>query len=463
MTGPNLHLQPRQSLAFDSRATEILYGGAAGAGKSHLMRVCAIAWCVMIPGLKVGLFRRLFPDLVANHLEGPGSFYALLAPWIISGHVTITTQRIRFWNGSQINLHHCQYEKDVIKYAGAEFHVILFDELTHFTEYQYRFIRGRLRASSGLVIPDHLKGRFPRIVSGANPGNVGHVWVKDTFVEQGEMTIKRASKSEGGMLRQFIPGRLSDNKALTEADPDYEARLMGLGDPVLVRAMLDGDWEVAAGAMYGGVWRRALHICQPFAIPIDWDIWMGADDGYESPAAVYWLTQDPELMTYYAIAELHEAGMLPAIMAEKIKKISRNIPRRISPSHVQPHGDEIIKGYLDSAAFADTGTGGIPRGNQLVQLGVKFSPVPKWPESRRHRAQNMHTVLAANAKDPKGLPGLRIFEQCIQIAKTLPALQRDDKDPEKVSKKAGNDHGFDGLTYGLQWKKKIFGTMQTGV
>lgn len=463
MSGPNLSLQPRQSLAFDSIATEILYGGAAGAGKSHLMRVCAIAWCVMIPGLKVGLFRRLFPDLVANHLEGPGSFYALLAPWIVSGHVTITTKQIRFWNGSIINLHHCQHEKDVVKYAGAEFHVILFDELTHFTEYQYRFIRGRLRASAGLVIPPHLRGRFPRIVSGANPGNVGHIWVKETFVDQGEMIIKKTSREEGGMTRQFIPGKLSDNKALTDSDPNYESRLAGLGDAVLVRALMDGDWDVAAGAMYGEVWRKHLHTCAPFAIPIDWDIWMGADDGYDSPAAVYWLTQEPEILTYYVIAELHQAKMLPGYMAERIKAISKNIPRRISPSRVEPHGEQVIKGLLDSAAFADTGTGGIPRGNQLVQLGVKFEPVEKWPESRRHRAQNLHKVLAPNPKDAKGLPGLRIFDTCTQIIKTLPALQRDKLDPEKVSKEGGNDHGYDGMTYGLQREKKIFGKMRMGV
>lgn len=463
MTGPNLSLQPRQSLAFDSRATEIMYGGAAGAGKSHLMRVCAIAWCVMIPGLKVGLFRRLFPDLVSNHLEGPGSFYALLAPWIASGHVTITTKQICFWNGSIINLHHCQYEKDVIKYQGAEFHVILFDELTHFTEYQYRYIRGRLRASSGLIIPDHLKGRFPRIVAGSNPGGVGHVWVKEMFVDQGEMVIKRTNREDGGMLRQFIPGRLSDNKALTDSDPEYVNRLAGLGDAVLVRALMDGDWDVAAGAMFGEVWRKHLHICAPFAIPIDWDIWMGADDGYDSPAAVYWLTQNPEIETYYAIAELYQAKMLPAIMAEKIKAISRNIPRRISPSRTEPHGPEPIKGLLDSAAFADTGTGGIPRGNQLVQAGIKFAPVEKWPESRRHRAQQMHKVLAPNPKDPRGLPGLIFFDTCTQAAKTIPALQRDKNDPEKVSKEGGNDHGFDGITYGLQYKKKIFGTKRMGV
>lgn len=462
MEGPKLNLQYRQSLAFNSVATEILYGGAAGAGKSHLMRVCAIVWATMIPGIKIGLFRRLYPDLKANHLEGPGSFHILLAPWIASGHVRIVDGEIRFWNGSLITLNHCQHEKDVIKYQGAEFHVLLFDELTHFTEYQYRYIRGRLRASDGLKIPPHLKGRFPRIIAGANPGGVGHVWVKEMFVEGIEpMSIRRMPKKEGGMKRQFIPGRLADNPALTKADPLYEERLMGLGDPVLVRALLDGDWDVAAGAMYGEVWRKDRHICEPFPIPVDWDVWMGADDGYSAPAGIFWLTQDPQIKTFYCIKELYEAKLLPGAMAEKIKLFSKQIPRRISPTRVEPHGTEPIKGLLDSAAFNDNGTGEIPRGNQLVQLGIKFTAVEKWPGSRVHRAQQLHNVLADNPLDPAKRPGLIFFSTCKNAIKTIPALPRDKNNPEDVDTDA-EDHAYDGVTYGLQYKKKFFGTKKTG-
>jgi hypothetical protein len=92
-----------------------LYGGAAGGGKSHLMRSAAIIWCSMVPGLQVYLFRRLFPDLVKNHMEGPKGFRVLLAPWVASGHVNIVEEEIRFWNGSSIFLCHSKDEKDRYK------------------------------------------------------------------------------------------------------------------------------------------------------------------------------------------------------------------------------------------------------------------------------------------------------------------------------------------------------------
>src|SRR5919107_575300 len=78
----DLKLQPKQTTAFQSEATEILYGGAAGGGKSHLMRIAAIVWCVAIPGLQVYLFRRKYKELLKNHMEGPTGFPQLLGDWI---------------------------------------------------------------------------------------------------------------------------------------------------------------------------------------------------------------------------------------------------------------------------------------------------------------------------------------------------------------------------------------------
>ena len=125
-----LELQPKQTRAFLSRGTEQLYGGAAGGGKSHLMRVAAISWCLAIPGLQVYIFRRTYPDLWQNHMEGPTGFPQILAEFSQSGICRIVDKEIRFHNGSKIYLRHCQYPKDVLSYQGAEIHVLMIDELT---------------------------------------------------------------------------------------------------------------------------------------------------------------------------------------------------------------------------------------------------------------------------------------------------------------------------------------------
>ena len=90
MGGGLVHVVPKlhhkQGIALKSAATEILYGGGAGGGKSHLMRVLAIMFCYSVPGIQVYLFRRNYADLYKNHMEGAGSFTELLAAWIGIGH-----------------------------------------------------------------------------------------------------------------------------------------------------------------------------------------------------------------------------------------------------------------------------------------------------------------------------------------------------------------------------------------
>jgi hypothetical protein len=458
----NLALQPKQSEAFTSRATELLYGGAAGGGKSHLIRVALIAWCQMIPGLQCGLFRRMFPDLHKNHMEGPTSFPVLLAPLVNAGQARIVQGQITFSNGSRISLHHCQHEKDRFRYAGFEFHVLAFDELTHFSKTQYTFLRGRLRMT-GLKVPPHLRGMFPRIIAGANPGGPGHSFVKNTWVKQGTQ-IHRASKSEGGLIRQFIPARLTDNPILLADDPEYANRLEGLGDPALVRAMLDGDWDIVAGAMWGDVWRKDAHVCEAFPIPHDWPIWVGADDGFNDSAAMLWFTQDPRPKTLYCIAELYESGLLPETFVNRATAINRSILRTDERGEISAN-QEPVRGFMDSAAFADhgqTGSSGekaVPRGNKLVALGLKLKPVPKWSGSRIHGVQEIHSLLAPNPKDPQKRPGLIFFKRCKTAIETVPTIPRDEKQPEDTADHP-EDHIIDALRYGIQHKRGKPGSLK---
>jgi hypothetical protein len=292
-----IRLEPRQGLAFQTSATEVLYGGAAGGGKSYLLRVSAIRWCMEVSGIQVYFFRRTLPDLRDNHLRGPTSFFVILADLLQSGDVKYRAQEneFEFWNGAILHLCYCDSENDVEKYRGAEIHVLCIDELTHFSEYQYRFLRSRVRRA-GLEVPEKYKSMLPRIETASNPGSIGHAWVKRTFVTpKPHNELWRASSDEGGMLRQFIPAKLSDNPHLTKDDPTYADRLKGLGTDSLVRAMLEGDWNLVAGQAFEKL-HRSTHSLEPFDPPEDWLCFGSFDWGSSKPFSYgMWTISDGSL------------------------------------------------------------------------------------------------------------------------------------------------------------------------
>jgi len=286
---PIKDLHPKQQLAFRSSATETLFGGAAGPGKSHFLRYLAVFCAFAVPGIQIYLFRRTSPDLEKNHIQGPTGFPAVLANYIAAGIVKYNQQKgmFTFPGGGRIFLCHCQYEKDLANYQGAEIHLLLIDELTHFTETMYRYLRGRVRLGGWRPRNGKYKKIFPKIMCGSNPGGIGHNWVKGTFVTyQPWYEIKRTPKKDGGMLRQYIPAKLEDNPTMNLNDPDYANRLSGLGSAALVKAMLDGDWDIVAGGAFDDVWELAKHTLQPFDVPNNWRIDRSFDWGSSHPFSV---------------------------------------------------------------------------------------------------------------------------------------------------------------------------------
>lgn len=289
--GLNFELWEKQADAVSSKATELLYGGAASGGKSHMCRVAATLWCMEIPGLQVYFFRRLFDDLIKNHVEGPTGFRALLSPLTKGRHkasplmgnrlAEVVQGEVRFWNGSKIFLCHLQHQKDLEKYRGPEFHVLFIEEATQFTEYMIRFLRGRMRIPEELTrkIPKKYKKPkrrwrspkpeyyFPRAVYTSNPGGVGHQYLKRAFVKDFEpYEYHDAPKDDGGHLRQFIPAKVSDNPSVNIEE--VKDSLKGL-PPVLVEALLNGNWDAVVGAFFPEIDPK-IHLVAPCAIPQHW-------------------------------------------------------------------------------------------------------------------------------------------------------------------------------------------------
>ena len=442
----DLKLHPRQGDALETPATEVLYGGAAGGGKSHLMRVAAIVWCASIPGLQVYLFRRFLPDLIKNHIEGPKGFRSILAPWVSDKWVSIVEDEIRFWNGSKIYLCHCGHEKDRFKYLGAEMHVLLIDELTHFTEVIYRFLRGRVRAV-GLNAPPAIAARFPRILCGSNPGNVGHQWVKAAFVDRlAPMEVRQMPDDEGGMLRQYIPAKLTDNPSMTEDDPTYRARLRGLGSAALVKAMEDGDWSVVDGAFFD-CWRASDHVIRPFEMPEHWTRFRSMDWGSAKPFSVGWWAIPDEPCRHPDGLVIPRGAMVR--YREWYGASGPDVGLKLTAEAVgagiaqRERGDRIAYGVLDPAAFAVDGGPSIAE--TMMKAGAMFRRADNTRVAKVGALSGWQQMRSRMVGED-GRPMLYVFSTCLDFIRTVPALQHDAGRPEDLDSNS-EDHCADEARY----------------
>ncbi len=245
---------PMQERALACGAYELFLGGAAGPGKSEYLVVAPLRW-VDHPAFRAILFRNSFPELERTLVAKSRKIYpGLGGTYNESKHVWV------FPSGAQIEFAYLESDRDVHRYQGAEFCFVGFDELPHFTEYQYRYMQSRMRSASGLPM---------RLRATGNPDGPHLEWVRARFVEWIEKRAaggdvlwfdpdgQRVAKGVSYALsRSYIPGRLDENPYL---GPEYRAQLMAL-DPVTRARLLEGDWDACAGEgkLFHRTWWRIL-------------------------------------------------------------------------------------------------------------------------------------------------------------------------------------------------------------
>jgi predicted phage terminase large subunit-like protein len=218
-------LQPteKQGIFMALPHYEVLYGGAAGGGKSVGLLLGA-AQHVDYPGYAALLLRRTFTDLAL-----PGALIDLSHQWW--DHMTcVWSEQRKTWtfpSGATVTFGFLESERDKYRYQSAQFQYIGFDELTQFSETQYQYLLSRIRRLEGSPIP-------MRARSATNPGGVGHGWVKRRFVQDDQGPVRNRE-------RVFIRALLEDNRHL---DRNYSLSLDQL-DPVTRRQLKYGDWTVA--------------------------------------------------------------------------------------------------------------------------------------------------------------------------------------------------------------------------
>jgi hypothetical protein len=295
-----------------SQADEVLYGGAAGGGKSESLLVEALRY-THVPGYRALLLRRSYPEL-----EGKGSgliprsMELLMDTAKYDRHKHVWT----FPSGATLGFGHLEYAASVYIYHSAQFAYIGFDELTTFLESQYLYMLSRCRTIAGVPA---------RVRAASNPGGIGHVWVRCRFIEKLKAGEQRWFKRDGALdveceaadpdalSRQFIPARVYDNPTLLERDPGYIRRLKSL-DPIDRMRLLEGDWWVAnSGTVYGEFSDENITDQEPDP---DNPIELAYDDGYVDPRALLLIQRTSNQVLVFD--ELYHAHHLGEICIQEV-------------------------------------------------------------------------------------------------------------------------------------------------
>jgi len=428
--------QEKQAQLHNSRANEIVYGGAAGPGKSHALRFEGLKWGLSIPKLQVYLFRRTFPELEDNHvLPSLDQFPAKV------GQYSQIKHRWHLVTDSYFHFCHCKNEKDVFRYQGAEMHLLLIDELTTFTEFIYDYLRSRVRCT--LDIPKEFRHKIPGIVCATNPGGIGHEFVKRRWVKFAKpMQIKRAPKREGGMRRQYIPGLLKDNPILMKKDPEYIHRLDGLPEPYRT-AYKKGDWDIFMGQMFA--FNRKDHVIKPIPVPRQAPLYTTFDWGFGKPYSVgwWWVDADGRL---YRFAELY--GAVPGQVNTGVRQTDDEIAEAIIAKEIEENleGREITR-LADPTCFnkkPDYRGGG--QGPSTAEVFAKHNLFMAPADAdRKLKIRQFHQRLRVKTKrwrEPPDAPMMLIYESCEAFISTIPNLQADEHRPEDVDTDM-EDHVYD--------------------
>jgi len=413
---------------------EVLYGGAAGGGKSYAMLVDLLRFASN-PNHRALLLRRTLGELTELIDQSrriyprafPGSkFKESKSTWVFSSGATATFSYV-------------DKDSDVTRYQGQSFSWIGIDELGHYpSPYVWNYLRSRLRTTDP-DIETYMR-------ASANPGGMGGWWIKKMFIDPAipndpfwatdidtGKTLKygpsHARANEPLFQRKFIPARLTDNPYLMHSG-EYEAMLLSLPE-VERRRLLEGDWDVAEGAAFFE-FDRLIHVVEPFEIPTNWPRIRAADYGFSSPSCVLWAAVDWD-SNLWIYRELYKKGLTGEDLADLIIQLEAlDPPMQIS--------------VLDKSCWSKMGLG--PSiAETMMTRGVRWVP----SDSNRMSGKiEVHRRLKMD--DLTGQPRLRIVSTCTNLIRTLPTLPLSKTNSEDVDTKA-EDHAYDALRYMVMMRR----------
>ena len=389
----DLTVTKKQKLFIDANESEVLFGGAAGGGKSYGQMVDALLFALKHRGSKQLILRRTFSELEKSLIR---TSLALFPREIYTFNSSNHTGK--FKNGSIIDFGYCATENDVYQYQSAEYDCIRFDELTHFTEAQYVYLISRVRGAN----------EFPKqIKSSTNPGGVGHSWVKARFIDPspyGESFL-----GDDGMKRIFIPSLLDDNTFLISSDPYYKDRLMALPERER-KALLYGDWNIFEG-QYFSEFNHKAHVCEPFEIPSSWRRYRTIDYGLDRLVCL-WIAVSPDGVAY-VYREFCESNLPIGAAAAGINERT-------------PKNEDVYATLAPPDLFSRSQETGKTKASLFAERGIIFTKTSNDRETGWLAIKELLCDTRLGAR-------LKIFSFCTELIRCLPALTIDKIRPSDCS------------------------------
>lgn len=423
---------------------EVFYGGARGGGKTYSLLVDPLRYC----GNKNfrGLLLRRTTQELRDIVHEMKKLYPLAWP---GAKYRKQENTWHFPSGARVELGYAENVDDAERYRGQSYTWIGIDELPQFVdEGVYNLLKSSLR-STDPTLPTYMR-------STGNPGNIGSAWVKEKFIDPAPSNTRfkeefelidplTGEKRSISRTMRYIPAKVWDNPYLTFND-SYIASLASLPEAQR-KQMLEGNWDVIENGAFPE-FNRAMHVIEPFPIPGNWLKFRSADWGYSSPFCCLWFAADWD-NNLYVYKEYYGQGVYDDVWAETVADEELS------------SGDYVDYGILDGSTDSTRGE----RGETIYETinrvmrrkGVAtFKKADRSPGSRIAGKQAVHRRLAlkeTGKRDEEGVPiqapSLLIFNNCVNLIRTLPQLSLDKNEPEKVSKKQ-EDHAFDALHYGLR-------------
>ena len=445
--------------------TDVLYGGAAGGGKSFAMLVDPLRFADNAAHRAL-LLRRTMPELM-ELIDVSKRLYKQAFP---KATFRESEKRWIFPSGATLQFGYLDRDDDVTRYQGQAFSWIGIDELTHYpTPYVWNYLRSRLRRTDLRITP------YMRATT--NPGGVGSWWVKQMYIDpstpgepfwatdiESGKTLVYANNHPDPELRgkplfkrKFIPARLTDNPYLMQSG-EYMAMLSSLPEVERLR-LLEGDWNVSENSAFpefnihthtltpvefNQVFRKTSE--SMVKIPPNWSKFRSCDFGYAQPTAVLWFAVAPD-GTLFVYREFYSKGYNSEQLAHKILEL-------------EAYDVNVNYGVLDSQCWEAKGNIGPSIAEEMITRGVRWRKSDKGPGSRINGKLEVHRRLSIDPMTQK--PGLLILNTCKNLIRTMQSLPLDTTNHEDVDTDA-EDHAYDALRYGITSRPSKRATFQTKI